>query len=65
MTFKDAFPGLNPHPAFGSRSMNAGGTIAVAADCCGGVPPGIFDGPGFDDSSAAPPAVTRNDDAKD
>jgi hypothetical protein len=65
LTVKDTLPGLNPHPASGSRSVDAGGTIGVAADCCGGVPAGIFDGPGFDDSSTAPPAATRNEDTRD
>jgi hypothetical protein len=63
MTVKDAFPGLNLQFASGSRNVDAGGTIAVVADCCGGPPPGIFDDPAFDDFSAAPPL--RNDVAPD
>ena len=46
---------LNPHRALWEPSMTRGGTSRrFAADCCGGVPPGIFDGPGFDDSSRSP-----------
>jgi hypothetical protein len=65
MTVRDEIPGVKPHPAYSSRSLDAGGTIAVAAGCCGGVPPGIFDDPGFDDNSTAPPAVIREEDATD
>ena len=64
MTVKDEFPGLNPRPADGSRSEDAGDTIAIGADCCGGMPPGIFDGPGFDAYSAARPAVIPNEETK-
>lgn len=61
MTVKDELPGLNPHPAFRSRSVDAGAMINVAADCCGGaVPPGIFDDPERDAPSPTTPALIPN-----